>query len=331
MLKNKKIITLFFMILFIFFIFFIYYKTVNYSSYKKITDINSEEFSVIFISEQTTETTEITSSNTVLEQTTQLYYNKSYIPYIKIDDECKIYSYMEFKGKEYDYALFGISYNENKIFDEDDDEYDFKKFFYEDDEFSYNKIVYWEIVVLKNNSVVTVLRDYKDDYGLIFDMDNEIKNMLVEKDVNFDGKNDILLFRGHYGTQSAFRYSCYLQTENKFELCESFSEILNPVIDNDNNVILSYWRNYAVSHSISKYYFIDGEFIEKEILTEEPINDTLEEDEIQFCWTLKEFLNGKWVEKGYFTEENFKDSQIGSDSSWNIRRDGCDSLYKENF
>ena len=312
MLKNKKIIALFFIILFIFFFFFIYYKTLNSYSDKKINDINLEESSVIVVSEQTTE---ITSSNTISEQTTQLYYNESYLSHIKIDDECKIYAYMEFKGEEYDYAIFGISYNENKNFDEDE-------------EFSYNKILYWEIVVLKNNSIVTVLRDYKDDYADIFDSENEIKNRLVEKDVNFDGKNDILLFRGHYGNQGFVSYSCYLQTENKFELCESFSEIPNPVIDKENKVILCYWRNWAASHSIGKYYFIDGKFIEKERLTEEPIETYSDEEETKWSWTIEEFSNGKWVKKEYFTEENYEDSKIGSNSAWDFGRDSCEHIYE---
>ena len=331
--KNKKAIILFFIILFIFFVSFIYNKTVNLTLNKKITNINLEEVSVALLLKHTTEitetTTEMISSST--EQTTQVYYNESYIPYIKIDKDCKIYSYMEFKGEEYDYALFGIAYNENKNFDEDcdKDDFDFKKSIYEDEEFSYNKIVYWEIVVLKNNSVVTVLRNYKDDYGDIFN--DETKNMLFEKDVNFDGKNDILLFQGHFGTQGALKYSCFLQTKNKFELCESFSEILNPIIDHDNNIIFIYWRNYAVSHSIGKYYFINGKFILKEILTEEPEKDYSEYDEIKWSYRLEEFSNGKWVEKDYFTEENFKDSEIGTNSIWDIGRDGCENLYKENY
>lgn len=248
------------------------------------------------------------------EEASELVFNEEYLPYIEIDENCKIYAYTEISGEEYDYAVFGISPIET-----DEERYN-----------RYSNILYFETVVLKDNAIITVLRD--DSYGDIYSDDFE--QIVVEEDVNFDGKNDILVLQGHSGTQGLVTYTCYLQNESGFELCPSFSKIENPKVNSEDEVILASWRNWAASHGWEMYYYIDGEFVGKEMLTEEPANQSYSsEEDILWSWTIKELIDGKWVTTDYFTEEDYDEDYLhqymvyGADAHWDIGQDKWESLY----
>ena len=265
-----------------------------------------------------TDTEEETGSDTNepdAEETSELVFNEEYLPYIEIDEDCEIYAYTEISGEEYDYAVYGIS----RIKEDNDDDNSWDS--------SYH-LLYYETVVLRDNAIVTVLRD--DSYGGIYS--NDFEKIVVEEDVNFDGKNDILVLQGHFGTQGLVRYTCYLQDESGFELCPSFSMIENPRVNSEDEVILASWRNWAASHSWEMYYYIGGEFVGKEMLTEEPAERSDSSGDV-WSWTIEEFIDGKWVVTDYFTEEDYDEEYLhqymvyGPDAHWDIGQDKWESLY----
>lgn len=254
------------------------------------------------------------------EEASELVFNEEYLPYIEIDEDCEIYAYTEISGEEYDYAVYGIS--RIKEDNDDDDSWD-----------SRYPLLYLGIVVLKDNEHVTVLRVDCDPYGDKYDRD--FKQIVVEEDVNFDGKNDILILDGHYGNQGFVTYTCYLQTESGFEICPSFSKIVNPSVNSEDEVILSFERIWAASHGWEMYYYIDGEFVGREILTEEPANQSYSSSEdIVWSWTIEEYIDGKWVVTDHFTEEDYDEDYLyqymvyGPDAHWDIGQDKWESLFR---
>ena len=110
------------------------------------------------------------------------------------------------------------------------------------------------------------LRESLDVFGCF----NRTTGGLILADVNFDGRKDILVSQGLFGTQALVRFACFLGCEETYELNESFSNISNPALDTENRKILSTWRNWAASHSWAMYSYENGEFIETIRLTSQP-------------------------------------------------------------
>lgn len=61
----------------------------------------------------------------------------------------------------------------------------------------------------------------------------DIKSIVQERDVNFDGRPDVLLSRGCIGRDGRDYYDCYLVYGDSLLLCEGFSEIPDPAVDAD--------------------------------------------------------------------------------------------------
>ncbi len=72
-------------------------------------------------------------------------------------------------------------------------------------------------------------------------------------DVNFDGNPDLMVKAGTFGNQEAAKYYCFIQTNKGFKEVPKFVDILNPVIDKENKVIKSEWRNSANSYGKAEY------------------------------------------------------------------------------
>lgn len=81
-------------------------------------------------------------------------------------------------------------------------------------------------------------------------------------DVDFDGNNDILAYKGGFGNQGADIYDCFLwnDDESQFKIAPSFSHIQNPSIDTRLKCIYSFSRENAACYVHEKYKFQNGEF-----------------------------------------------------------------------
>ena len=138
---------------------------------------------------------------------------------------------------------------------------------------------YFDAVVLKDGRPVSVL--HPREWGA---MPDDAFTQVVERDVDFDGKLDVLLFTGGYGSQMAARYDCWLQRGGKLVHCPSFYEIMNPAVDDGAKEILGSSRGSAASYYYTKYRFVGGEFIPEEQLVREISG-----------WRTEEYVNGEWV------------------------------------
>ena len=162
---------------------------------------------------------------------------------------------------------------------------------------------------------------------------------LILIDVNFDGQKDILVLQGHFGTQAAVRYACFLNSGETYEINESFSYIMNPTIDEQNMRILSTWRNHSMSHSWAIFSFENGAFIETDRLTEEPEEtgglreEGLGVEIIVWKNTIERFSSGYTETEEYLTSDYTDDEWLimfyNEDSFWGLLSDKWRTLRNQ--
>lgn len=126
------------------------------------------------------------------------------------------------------------------------------------------------------------------------------------QDINFDGTKDIVLEAGRFGAQASRGEFGYLwnQKTGRYEFSPTYTEIANPVIDTEHQMVRSAWRNWAASHSWSIYRFENGEFIRQRMLTEEVLTEDKIPEELEvpeeasvLCWQEEIFENGEVAEE----------------------------------
>ncbi|MDE6107885.1 MAG: hypothetical protein K2F83_04325 [Oscillospiraceae bacterium] len=115
-------------------------------------------------------------------------------------------------------------------------------------------------------------------------VENVINSGLVEEeklvfaDVDYDGTEEILVGRGHFGNRGYLFYACYFQREGTLQFCESFSEIRNPCLDREKKAILSCWTQSGAGYVWSFYEYQEQSFVETRRLTVifRPLDDGFE-------------------------------------------------------
>ena len=138
-------------------------------------------------------------------------------------------------------------------------------------------------------------------------------------DVNFDDIPDLLIMGGRYGAQGMERYFCFLQTEDGFMEVPDFAEIPNPRVDAENRLILSTWRNSAVSHSWAEYSYQNNTYVMERHLRE----DLLDADNRVWIWYVNDEEIGRSDE---LSETEIDDLLYNENSEWKL----SDSRW-ENF
>ena len=144
-----------------------------------------------------------------------------------------------------------------------------------------------------------------------------IENKFVYMDVNFDETPDLLISTGGHGAQGAISYYCFLRMDDGFEEVPSFVDIANPSVDVENNLVLSQWRNAAVSHSWAEYEYQNGTYVMVRELKEEmiiPEGDSENGDEI-FCWTINDEIV---AQSGEQTIDEIDELLYGEGGGWQI-------------
>lgn len=132
-----------------------------------------------------------------------------------------------------------------------------------------------KIEIYKNGKKIqTIMYQYDwDSYGFPMDRDSIGKMELV--DVNFDGINDVLIYKGAFGNQGIQYFDCYLwdKKKEKFTFIPSFSNIGNPVLDKKHSCIFSQSRESANCYIYEKIQFVNGVFKATSVLTEKIVNN----------------------------------------------------------
>ena len=162
---------------------------------------------------------------------------------------------------------------------------------------------------------------------------------LILTDINFDGHKDILVSQGHFGAQGSVTFACYLGSDDTYILNDSFSKIANPALDVQNHRILSTWRNMAVSHSWAMYSYINGQLIETDRLTQEPIitkitNEDGIEEEIEVWGHMIEHFNNGDIESEIYLKSDYSDNEwfamfYDEDSFWGLLSDKWRTLNNQ--
>ena len=123
---------------------------------------------------------------------------------------------------------------------------------------------HWVVVVLRDSEIVDVLQHYPWRLGFEYAFEGapDLTEVIAEVDVDFDGRNDVLLRRGGQqgGGSPMTEYVAYLQRDGYLEHSPSFSQIVNPVIDVENQIIFSSWNSFG-NVARNRYEFVNGEFI----------------------------------------------------------------------
>lgn len=219
-------------------------------------------------------------------------YDRELAAYITVEDGSIISGYADFQGERYRCGVFQLRSPD---------------------------LLYWEVVVLRNDALVDVLRIGDDEHGDAFP---SCADLVTEADADFDGSTDLLLCLGHFGAQGAAAYKCWLTRGNALAYCPSFTEIANPTLDPNRKEILSQWRNTAASHGYGIYRFLDGSFLMMERLTEEPVlpepgsselGSGDPEGELVWSWTDEIFVDGAWQLREYFTQGDYSEETLYSE------------------
>lgn len=150
-----------------------------------------------------------------------------------------------------------------------------------------------------------------------------VENKFEYIDVNFDNLPDLLICTGHHGNQGLLTYYCFLQTEDGFAEAPTFTGIPNPSIDVENQLILSQWRNSAVSHSWAKYQCQDNTYVLYRELREDGIWNSEQEEDI-WIWTVNDEEIGR---SDTLSREEIDDLIYNENSEWGILGDRWRTLY----
>lgn len=147
-----------------------------------------------------------------------------------------------------------------------------------------------------------------------------VENKFEYVDVNYDGILDFLICTGSHGNQGALTYYCFLQTENGFVESPTFTDIMNPAIDAENELILSQWRNSAASHSWAEFQYQDNAYVMHRELREE----IWDAEENIWIWTVNGEVVGRSDE---LSAEEIEDLLYNENSEWEILGDRWQTLY----
>ena len=264
-----------------------------------------------------------TAAPTTTETPTTAYINPDYLDRIAPEEGFFVAASAEVKGKAFDYVVYELINKERSLS-------------------VYNGGLYYDVVVLKNGTFLCVLHPQGWEM-----MGSGEQFPVIERDVDFDGKPDVLLFTGRYGNQAGAYYDCWLQRDSKLVHCPSFYRIMNPAVSDKTKEILGSARGSAATHYYTKYKFINGEFVPTEQLVSEPAGWNTPEWELQttpetrpdgsnviWAWRIEDYVNGEWILREYFTENDYDEETLakkvcGKDSPWDIYSDRWRALHND--
>ena len=120
-----------------------------------------------------------------------------------------------------------------------------------------NQERYAQIIVKDESEDIATLTIEQDEWG---DIMPEISDMIMEKDVDFDGNKDVLVRLGSFGENEDKRYKCYLVNSSGLNYCSGFEMIDNPCIYSDMQIITGYLKGDSELVTYNRYEYADDSF-----------------------------------------------------------------------
>lgn len=168
------------------------------------------------------------------------------------------------------------------------------------------------VAVFQEEQLLDVIYIDTDGGFGFYHLEEENYQPIIETDVNFDGKTDILIFKGNYGNVAYEKYVCYLGTTDGIVYCPSFETICYPEVDAKKQVIRGFLRDSAASHTGEVYEYINGAFVETERMT---LGNTSRDengtwhDESWNVWIIEKQIDGQLVVTDTFSEKNMNEAE----------------------
>lgn len=174
-----------------------------------------------------------------------------------------------------------------------------------------------------NGAKVSELKPEKKESVEYFDFGSYRTDRISLTDINFDGAKDIVLASGGYGNQMLNRDFGWIWNRNSgvYEYSPTYTRIANSSVDQEHQIVRSFWRNSAGSHSWAIYRYVDGAFVKQSELTE----DFLWSDQIP-----EELDAPDVVEVIRWQEEIVENGEVVEiRNSYGIQRKGEEMVYPE--
>jgi len=194
-----------------------------------------------------------------------------YLDYFEIEAGYHIVRNVEISGDQFDFVVYDL-----EAIDANDEEW--------------LRSWHFIIIVKRDGEVFDVMRhDIRDSSVTVNDV-------VIEVDLNFDGRNDILLSRGISMTTTCSRfrtYNAFLQMDDQLAYMPSFSTICSPYLDRENQRILAVQRvGETCSHVGNRMYeLIDHEWV---LFRELVFGNRIEDRRYV---TERMMVNGQWQER----------------------------------
>jgi hypothetical protein len=118
----------------------------------------------------------------------------------------------------------------------------------------------------------------------------------MDKDVNFDGYNDICYLNYVGAYTSLYSFWLYDKKNNNFKHYKGLDEIQNPIIIKEKNEICSFWHSGVSVFYLERYFWHNKSLILKEKY-EESVTDKI-------SLTTTKFVNNKYIVKNSTIKNN---------------------------
>lgn len=181
------------------------------------------------------------------------------------------------------------------------------------------------IRVTDGSTVYELRPEEKEGVEEDFDLGSFRTDRMSLRDINFDGVKDIVLRTGGFGAQMLnYEYGwIWDQAGGVYEYSPTYRLIGNPAVDQEHQIVRSFWRNSAGSHGWAIYRYEGGAFVEKSVLTEE----FLLADEIP-----EELAAPDVVEVIRWREEMMENGEVAEvKDSYAVKREGEETVYPDAY
>lgn len=115
-----------------------------------------------------------------------------------------------------------------------------------------------KIKILKSGQLIQKINIQKDSAYVYNKNEIDFSN---DTDWNFDGNNDIVLINWHGMVDTTYYLWLYDKNSGKYNLCPSFSEIMNPGLDKKKKEIVSEYHVGPTEFHYKKYQWKKGKYV----------------------------------------------------------------------